>query len=119
MSLDIDLYYDVDGKDENGNDLQYELWYGNITHNLNRMAKEAGIYEALWRPEELPVPPQRAINLVPLLRAGLERLVDEPECFKDFHPKNGWGSYETLVEFVRKYLTACTRYPNAKISVSR
>lgn len=27
----------------------------NITHNLGRMAKEAGIYQHLWRPEEIGV----------------------------------------------------------------
>lgn len=25
----------------------------NITHNLNNMAKEVGLYEVLWRPEEM------------------------------------------------------------------
>lgn len=31
------------------------LYDANITHNLNRMADEAGIYEHVWRPEEIGV----------------------------------------------------------------
>ena len=30
-----------------------EVYYANITHNLNIMATEAGIYEVLWRPYKL------------------------------------------------------------------
>ncbi len=43
MSLDVHL------EDENGND----LYWRNITHNLTTMASTAGLYECLWRPEEL------------------------------------------------------------------
>jgi hypothetical protein len=32
-----------------------EVYSANITHNLGKMADEAGVYEALWRPEEIGV----------------------------------------------------------------
>jgi hypothetical protein len=32
------------------------LYQANITHNLGKMAQEAGIYTALWRPEEMTDP---------------------------------------------------------------
>ncbi len=32
-----------------------EVYISNVTHNLNKMAGEAGIYEALWRPEEIGI----------------------------------------------------------------
>ena len=32
-----------------------EVYSANITHNLGGMADEAGIYEALWRPEEVGI----------------------------------------------------------------
>lgn len=53
------------------------------------------------------------------LRAGLARLEAEPATFQKYNAENGWGRYEHLVEFVRKYLEACERYPDAKVRVSR
>ena len=32
-----------------------EVYSANITHNLGLMAEEAGIYQPLWRPEELGI----------------------------------------------------------------
>jgi len=31
------------------------IFEANITHNLNRMAQAAGIYEALWCPDEIGI----------------------------------------------------------------
>lgn len=89
----------------------------NITHNLNRMAGEAGIYEALWRPEEIGI--TKAAQLIDPLTNGLALLRSDPARFKAFNPSNGCGSYEHLVEFVADYLKACEEYPDADVSVSR
>lgn len=89
----------------------------NITHNLGGMAKAAGIYQHLWRPEELGI--KNAEELVGPLTQGLEKLKAEPERFKTFNPSNGWGKYESLVSFVERYLSACQEYPNARVYVSR
>jgi hypothetical protein len=89
----------------------------NITHNLVRMADEVGIYQCLWRPEEIGI--TRASELVDHLRNGLALLKSDPERFREFNPANGWGNYETLVVFVETYLAACEAYPDAKVSVWR
>ena len=89
----------------------------NITHNLNSMAEEVGIYQALWRPDEIGV--TKAKQLIPLLRDGLEKLKADPERCKKFNPENGWGNYEGLLDVVQKYLKACEEYPEAEIEVSR
>lgn len=89
----------------------------NITHNLNEMAGEAGIYEALWQPEQIGV--THARQLIPLLQAGRDRLRADPERFKQFNPSNGWGNYEGLVSFVVDYLWACEKYPDAEVRVRR
>ena len=95
-----------------------EVFYdANITHNLNKMADAAGVYQACWRPEEIGV--THAKQLIPLLRAGLEKLTDDPARFKQFNPENGWCTYDGLVSFVRQYLAACEDHPNAAVSVSR
>jgi hypothetical protein len=41
------------------------------------------------------------------------------EEYKKHTPENGWGSYEGLVTFVEKYLDACYKYPDAKVSACR
>lgn len=93
------------------------LYSANITHNLGAMAKEAGIYEALWRPSEVGI--ALAKDLIYPLKEGLHKLKMNPERFRTFNPENGWGDYEGFVEFVNQYLDACYKYPDAKIEVSR
>lgn len=93
------------------------VWGGNITHNLNRMAMEAGIYDVVWRPDEHNI--TVAGQLIEPLLAGLAILEDDPERFKAFNPGNGWGTYDGLVDFVRDYLYACIRYRHATVDVSR
>jgi hypothetical protein len=94
-----------------------EVYSRNITHNLNKMAMEADIYMALWRPEEIGV--TTAKQLVPLLETGLETLRSDPERFEKFNPENGYGSYEGLVNFVETYLQACKENPDAEVCVCR
>jgi hypothetical protein len=94
-----------------------ELFSANITHNLNRMADEAGIYQALWRPEELKI--ASAGDLIPMLRDGLAQLNADPARFEAFNAANGWGLYEHLVSFVELYLAACEENPRAKVRASR
>lgn len=89
----------------------------NITHNLNRMADAAGLYNCLWRPDENGI--NTAKQLIEPLRQGLHLLKLNPEEYKKYNPENGWGSYEGLVTFVEKYLDACYKYPDAKVSADR
>lgn len=93
-----------------------EIYSANITHNLSKMADEAGIYEALWRPQEIGK--TKASQIVELLEKGLADLKERPEHFKSFNPRNGFGMYQDFVPFVEKYLAACKEYPDAIIEVS-
>lgn len=94
-----------------------EVYSANITHNLNTMAVEAGIYKHLWRPDEIGI--SQATQLINPLRQGLDLLENDSQRFEKFNPKNGWGDYDSLVGFTRSYLKACEQYPNAEVSVSR
>lgn len=94
-----------------------EVYSNNITHNLGRMAREAGLYEPLWRPEEIHI--NRAGDLVSVLEEGLTKLKADPDRFRKFNPENGWGDYEGLVRFVESYLEACKETPNATVRASR
>lgn len=111
MSLDLYL------KDPTSTyDVEY-LYDSNITHNLGKMAKEAGIYEALWRPEEINC--KFAGDIIELLEEGLDKLKSKPDYYKQFNASNGWGMYKHFIPFVEKYLEACKTYPDAIIEISR
>lgn len=94
-----------------------EIYSRNITHNLNRMADEAGIYKHLWRPDEIGI--TKASQLIEPLTTGLALLRSDPARFKAFNPANGWGDYDGLVSFVVEYLSACIANPDAEVTVSR
>lgn len=94
-----------------------EVYWANITHNLSGMAKNAGIYQALWRPEEIGA--EKAGDIIEILEKGLNDLVSKPEHFKQFNSPNGWGTYDNFVRFVENYLNACKENKNAMIFISR
>jgi hypothetical protein len=94
-----------------------EVFWANVTHNLGRMAGEVGLYEPLWRPEEIGI--THAAQLIAPLREGLARLRSEHERLQQFNPANGWGSYELLVRFSADYLAACERWPEAQVRAWR
>ena len=95
-------------------DLHYEA---NITHNLWKMAEETGIYMEIWRPDEIRITVARQL-IVPL-REGLALLCADPDRFLRYNPENGWGSYDGLIKFTRKYMEACLEYPKDTVEVSR
>lgn len=94
-----------------------EVYWRNITHNLNVMAMQAGIYECLWRPDELNI--TKASELIEPLRTGLTLLKSDPARFMKLNPPNGWGNYDNLVAFVTDYLEACESNPDAEVNISR
>lgn len=94
-----------------------EVFWRNITHNLGQMAKESGLYDAMWRPEEQGW--THARDLIAPLRDGLAELQSDPARFKEFDPGNGWGSYDGLLNFAAAYLAACMKWPDAKVMASR
>ncbi len=94
-----------------------DVYSANITHNLGKMADAAGIYKALWRPEEEGW--KYAKDIIGPLETGLADLKARPDHFEQFNASNGWGMYEHFVPFVEEYLAACKEYPEAEIEVSR
>lgn len=93
------------------------VYSANITHNLGKMADEAGIYQHLWRPEEVGI--DTASQMIDPLRIGLATLKADPDKFAPFNPENGWGNYDNLVAFVEGCLKACEDNPAAAVSVCR
>lgn len=125
MSLDVTLYGDTATEkctcaccwNEHTREVREEFFSANITHNLSSMAEEAGIYQHLWRPEEIRI--SHADELIKPLEDGLELLKSDPEKFSAFNAMNGWGKYDDFVAFVTEYLQACKNHPEAKVEASR
>jgi hypothetical protein len=107
MSLDVYLI-DQDGD---------RVYSANITHNLNKMAHEAGIYACLWRPDENGI--EKAVQIIEPLRLGIADMVTRPTYFEQFNAPNGWGKYEHFLPFCAKYLEACIAHPEAIVRVWR
>ena len=94
-----------------------EVYSANITHNLGRMAAEAGLYKWIWRPDEAGV--TTAAQLIEPLRFGLALLKSDPDRFEALAPSNGWGTYQGFVGFVEEFLAAGDDSPSASVSASR
>lgn len=111
MSLDVYL------KDPTATYEVEPLYWSNITHNLNTMAKEVGIYDALWKPRKIGI--KYAKDIISILEKGLAQLIADPKYFAQFNSPNGWGTYKRFIIFVESYIKALKKYPEAKIKVSR
>lgn len=107
MSLDITFYVIRKTK----------VFDTNITHNLNKMAEEAGIYQVLWRPEEIGI--NRAGEMIELLEKGIQRMEEDPDHFKKFDAPNGWGIYDDFLPWCKEVLQAYKENPDAEIEISR
>ena len=93
-----------------------QVYHANITHNLTDMAGECGIFEHLWRPDELGI--TQAKQLIPAMEAAVAMMKKDPARFLAHNPPNGWGNYEGFLAFVEKYLDACRQWPDANVRVS-
>ena len=113
MSLDVFLYIN---KCECCGRID-EFFSSNITHNLNKMADESGIYGIVWRPDENGI--TKAKQLIEPLTKAIAEMKADPERFKKFDSPNGWGLYENFVPWLERYLRACEKEPEAFVRVSR
>ena len=111
MSLDISLTIEVTEP------RVVEVFEANLTHNLNTMAKEVGLYYFIWRPEEVGI--HFAYEIVAPLEVGLAMLKAAPERFKKFDHETGYGTYEQFIHFLEQYIDACKTNPKATIGAYR
>lgn len=81
----------------------------NETHNVAPMARAAGL-GFLWDKESDGMTTKEAL---PLLQKGLEYMDSNREELEKLNPKNGWGSYNTLKDFISKLIVSCTSHPDA------
>lgn len=111
MSLGFTLYVEVDL----GGETPYclEPFDANYTHNVVPMWEKAGVYEALYKSDG-----KQAKEIIPELEIGYEFMKNNPDLFIPLNPPNGWGDYETALEFLNNILDSCKKYPKTIIQVS-
>jgi hypothetical protein len=139
MSLDVMLYRNYHVSYDGGKTLEPKkeiVYSANITHNLNKMADKAGLYEALWRPYQLKPNypgfedyndeyayeesnPVYANEIIEIIEKGLADMKARPKYYEKFNSPNGWGLYEHFVPFIEKYLTALKENPEAQVVCNR
>jgi len=107
MSLDIYL--------EEEKTMMVNVFEANITHNLNKMAIAAGLYDFLWHPKENGI--FFASDLIKPLKSGIKSMKINPKRYRKLDAKNGWGKYEEFLPWLEELLAACRENPNSSVSV--
>lgn len=127
MSMDLWLSADLGGVEREALDWDDP---GNITYNVDPMFAlaldgdpSAGIQngaELLDRksPALQRFKGKQAKECVVALRAAVERMEATPNAFRELNPPNGWGNYELAVAYLRRFLAACERAPEAYVEAS-
>ena len=105
--MSLDIYLRGDGGDGD------RVWEGNVTYNLGPMWRAAGL------PYSESIEGKPAGELVHWLETGLADLRANPETYRAMDPPNKWGSYEGLIDFTERLLTAAREHPEAVVETSR
>lgn len=78
------------------------------------MWRKAGVYEALYNSEG-----KLAGEVLADLQKGLSHMRRNRSMYEALAPENGWGDYETALNFLVIVVAACDTNPDAEIWVSK
>lgn len=87
------------------------LWESNYTWNVGPMLHDVGLHL-----NDLPRP-YEAGEFVKLLADGIAKLESDPAKYEAMNPENGWGSYSTMLKWLRGMLHACVTHPDATVEI--
>lgn len=85
----------------------------NITHNLKKMAVEAGcgILWDLWD--------KKAWEIITDVKSAIKNLEENPEKFDAFNAPNGWGTRIQFIPWLKQLLEKLEEFPHAKLLISK
>lgn len=86
----------------------------NITHNLAKMWKKAGVYDSLYSSDK-----KTAKEVLPILKKGLIKMIDNPEKYKQFNSPNGWGTYKDALPWLMELIVEFEKNPDGVIEISK
>lgn len=110
MSWDIYLKTDVCG--HCGRATYIDNHDFNYTSNMWPMLQKAGFD---WD----DINGKTAAEALPLLRAVIGKMNDDPVGYRALNPANGWGDYDSFIRWLDKLADRFREYPQAVIDISR
>lgn len=105
--MSYDVYLEVDA----GGPEPIEAYWRNHTSNTAGMWRKAGL-------DIRACSGVGAAQFAEGLAGALTAMRESPSDYLPMNPPNGWGSYETTLEFLGDLLGACQMYPRATVRVS-
>lgn len=106
MGYDVYLMIDTGGPN------QHSVWSENHTSNTAGMWDKAGATLRDW--EGIT-----ASNAEPMLTAAIAEMEANPDTYRAMEPSNGWGSYESCINFLKSIRDACREHPRCTLNISR
>lgn len=107
-----------------------EYWSGNITHNMGNMADHIptsyhvdgedysnNLYSVVWRPEEFNIANTTIVGEA--LGNGIAYMVTHRKELEQYNPSNGWGDYDSFLQWLIAYKQQCDENPDCEIEVWR
>ena len=114
----------------NGETFEAKEWRANVTHNMGDMAKHIPVcvkyrkkifggklYDYVWRPDENGNPSTSPMRKI--LVNVIAYMLNNRNVLLAYNPSNGWGSYDSFLQWLISYKEACEDNPGRKISVDR
>lgn len=109
MSIDIDLVINT------GLSEAVVVGVGNMTHNVQPMWRKA-IKETSNRDMNLcDFDGWLAEKAVSILGSALQHMLENKQSYLPLNPSNGWGSYQTAVEYLENFYKQCCEHPRCII----
>ncbi len=120
MSLDITLYSSKKCNCPNCSheflaSTDEEVSWVNITHNLRKMATESGC-GILWSYSSNH---EKASIFIKPIKTAIKNLEERPSYFSQFNAKNGWGTLDQFLPWLKKLLKECEDNPHSIIEISK
>lgn len=109
-------------------------WSANITHNMGEMASHIPVtykidkevysetlYMLVWRPEEVGIGNicNNTDTVGQALQSGIPYMIAHRKELLQYNPDNGWGDYDSFLEWLIAYWRACLEHPDCEIEVWR
>lgn len=58
---------------------------------------------------------RRAADVLPLLRAAVQHMEDNPDTYRAMNPASGWGDYESALAYLRNVAEQCAAHPKTTL----
>jgi hypothetical protein len=117
--MSYDIWVEIPCKNENNEDSWESISSHNYTFNVSTMfykafEKSGGNWKSFHDYESINKTCKEAI---PELVNAITEMENNKEEYERLNPENGWGDYEGALEFLKKILKDCKKFPYGRIGV--